>query len=236
MDQVTFIIDCNFCKAKVAAIQIACDTYEDVVVDEELGEMLYPFVERLYFGRCPQCKALLVGKSQNIGAWNLDDCRQNNWSSIVRVYPNPPKSFSSYRIPKSVEISFREAELSLQCNANIAACVMLGRTLEAVCRNIIEKHSAQLLNSKDKALLKKHVMLAEGIKKLKEMKIIDERLYEWSQQLRVFRNLAAHAVDVNITRRDAEDLKIFVQAIIEYIYDLNERYEEFMSRSNNNKK
>jgi hypothetical protein len=33
-----------------------------------------------------------------------------------------------------------------------------------------------------------------------------------------------------ITREDAEDLQAFVHAIIEYIYDLAERYEEFKSR------
>jgi hypothetical protein len=66
---------------------------------------------------------------------------------------------------------------------------------------------------------------------LKERGIIDSRLYDWSQQLRVFRNLAAHAdTDAAISRQDAEDLQSFVYAIIEYIYDLTDKYNKFKER------
>lgn len=74
-------------------------------------------------------------------------------------------------------------------------------------------------------------MLGEGIKKLREKKIIDDRLYDWSQQLQAFRNLAAHPEDISISREDAEDLQTFVYAIVEYIYDLTDRYEEFKVRA-----
>ena len=73
-------------------------------------------------------------------------------------------------------------------------------------------------------------MLGEGIQKLKEGKHIDDRLFDWSQQLRAFRNIAAHPEDEVISRQDAEDLQAFVYAIIEYIYDLTDRYEEFKAR------
>ena len=73
-------------------------------------------------------------------------------------------------------------------------------------------------------------MLAEGIRKLKEHHFIDQRLYDWSQQLHAFRNIAAHPADISISRQDAEDLQTFVYAIIEYIYDLTDRYEEFKER------
>ena len=49
--------------------------------------------------------------------------------------------------------------------------------------------------------------------------------------MQAFRNIAAHPDDTVITREDAEDLQSFVYAIIEYIYDLTERYEEFLERS-----
>ena len=74
-------------------------------------------------------------------------------------------------------------------------------------------------------------MLGEGIRQLKEKGLIDHRLYDWSQQLHAFRNLAAHASDEPISRDDAEDLQSFVYAIIEYIYDLTDRYTEFMERA-----
>ena len=71
----------------------------------------------------------------------------------------------------------------------------------------------------------------EGIKQLREKDYIDSRLFDWSQHLHAFRNLAAHPdSDADITRQDAEDLQAFVYAITEYIYDLADRYEEFKER------
>jgi hypothetical protein len=43
-------------------------------------------------------------------------------------------------------------------------------------------------------------------------------------------NLAAHPEDIVISRTDAEDLQSFVNAIVEYVYDLADRYQEFKSR------
>jgi hypothetical protein len=61
--------------------------------------------------------------------------------------------------------------------------------------------------------------------------LLRKGLFEGSQHLHAFRNLAAHAQDeVAISREDAEDLQTFVYAIVEYIYDLTDRYEEFKAR------
>jgi len=67
-------------------------------------------------------------------------------------------------------------------------------------------------------------MLADGIKQLLDTNIIDSRLYDWSQHLHAFRNLAAHP------DMQAESITVFVYAITEYVYDLAERYEEFKER------
>jgi Domain of unknown function (DUF4145) len=95
----------------------------------------------------------------------------------------------------------------MQAGANIAACVMLGRALEALCRDVLGyKDDATAENSSPK----RRLMLGAGIKELKEKKIIDERLFDWSQELNAFRNLAAHPEDISITRQDSEDLQAFV--------------------------
>ena len=106
---------------------------------------------------------------------------------------------------------------------------MFGRALEAVCRD--------KLLTKEEIKAGKKVMLANGIKQLHDKKIIDARLFDWSQHLHAFRNIAAHPDDdFTISREDAEDLQAFAYAIIEYIYDLNERYEEFKERLQKKKK
>jgi hypothetical protein len=53
----------------------------------------------------------------------------DRWSDPIRFYPKPPKTFSSLRIPRTLSESLIEADKSMQAGANIAACVMFGRSL-----------------------------------------------------------------------------------------------------------
>lgn len=219
----TFIIDCHICKAKVASTETG--RAERFTFDDEAGQ---PYGKRVFVGKCPSCGTILVGESDQIDFENFD-ANEDRWSDIVRVFPQPFKSFSSWRIPRVVTDSLNEADRSLQAGANIAACVMLGRALEALCRDVLDPKSAESEAASSKP--KKRLMLGEGIKKLRDTKIIDDRLYSWSQQLQAFRNLAAHPEDITISREDAADLQTFVNAIVEYVYDLTDRYEEFKSRA-----
>jgi len=220
-----FIVDCSHCKAKVAAEENG--RAEDTGFDHEVGE---PYGWRLVVGKCPRCCTLLAAESRQLRFKGWEHDLEDVWSDPVRVHPKPPKTFSSFRIPRTVTKSLTEADVALQGNANDAACVMFGRALEAVCRDILftreEKKAIRAGTSK------KRLMLGSGIKQLREKNFIDNRLYDWSQHLHAFRNLAAHPdmEGVTITREDAEDLQAFVHAIIEYIYDLADRYEEFKSR------
>lgn len=218
----TFVIDCHQCKAKVAAMEVG--RTQHVFWHDDMGE---PIGERVLLGKCPACKSILVGLSTQLHFENHDN-DVDVWSDITRVFPKPPKVFSSYRIPRTVTASLVEADRSLQSSANIAACVMFGRALEALCRDVLTE-SSDPTQPAEPAKTKK-IMLGSGIRQLKEKKIIDDRLYDWSQQLAAFRNLAAHPEDISISRNDAEDLQTFVYAIVEYVYDLTDRYEEFKER------
>lgn len=227
----TFIVDCPTCKAKVAAEETGRG--EDTGFDSEVGE---PYGWRLFVGKCPRCTNLIAAQSQQFRfkGWEGDD--EDVWSDPVRVHPKPPKTFSSFRIPNSVTASLTEADIALQGNASLAACVMFGRALEGVCRDVLftreEKKAIREGTSK------KRLMLGNGIKQLREKDLIDDRLYDWSQHLHAFRNLAAHPdmEGVSITREDAEDLQVFVYAIVEYIYDLADRYDEFKRRQESREK
>lgn len=219
----TFIIDCPWCKAKVAAAEggTATRTY----FDDEIGE---PFAEMLHVGTCPRCKSLLAGRSHQTGFKNFDS-DEDEWSDPVRVYPKPPKEFSSTRIPRVTTDSLLDADRSLQAGAHIAACVMLGRALEAVGEDVVYSYATKAA-APGGTIEKKRLSLDQGIRRLRDLNVIDDRLYSWSQDLRAFRNVAAHAVDASISREDAEDLQSFTYAIIEYVYDLTDRYEEFKAR------
>ncbi|MDY7011377.1 MAG: DUF4145 domain-containing protein [Planctomycetota bacterium] len=220
----TFIVDCPVCKAKVAANEHGCVRRAGGMDNE--GDLHYGISVSL--GVCPKCRSILVGESQQIGIKSFDS-EFDEWADAIRVYPEPPKIFASERIPKLVSDSISEAVKSLQANANIAACMMFGRALEAICRDLLEP--AQSANAvPPPATPKRPIMLGEGIRMLKDKGLIDQRLFDWSQQLHAFRNIAAHPTDRTISREDADDLRSFVYAIIEYIYDLTDRYNEFKER------
>jgi hypothetical protein len=65
--------------------------------------------------------------------------------------------FTSYRIPASVKQSLAEADKVVQAGAYLAACIMFGRALEAVCRDV--------LLTKEELESRKRLMLGEGSNK-----------------------------------------------------------------------
>lgn len=223
-----FVIDCYYCKAKVAATETGCAEQSGIDSDDGV-----PYGYKIVVGICNNCKSILVGETEQIGFSNYN-CSEDRWTDVVRIFPKPPKTFSSFRIPRTVKESLKEADRSLQAGANIAACVMLGRALEALCRDVLDpsprRRSLTQATISTPTKTKKKIMLGTGIKILKDREVIDNRLYKWSQQLHAFRNLAAHPEDISISREDVEDLQTFVYAIVEYVYDLTDRYEEFRER------
>ena len=218
----TFIIDCPRCRAKVAAICTGTAARSGQYHDSD-----DPFAEKLLVGKCPVCETLLAGRTEQIAFENFGSY-YDEWSDVVRVFPSPGKAFTSIRIPKSLNESLCEGDKSLQAGAYTAACAMFGRALEALCRDVLQNASTS--SSGTATTPPQKLMLAEGIKRLKDGNHIDQRLYDWSQELHAFRNIAAHPDDAVISRRDAEDIQTFVYAIVEYIYDLADRYSEFKER------
>jgi hypothetical protein len=218
----TFIIDCPRCRAKVGVVETG--RAERSSFDED-GD---PCAEKIVVGLCPSCSTPLAGYTQQTRFEGWQDHEYSEWSDVVRVHPKPPKTFSSYRIPRTVTHSLLEADRTLQAGAYTATCVMFGRAFEGLCRDILEKMAPDTAT--------KRITLGAGIKALKEKNIIDQRLYDWGQQVQAFRNLAAHGEDFDASREDAEDLQAFVHAITEYVYDLTDRYEEFKERAEERKK
>ncbi len=162
MSQQTFIIDCPSCKAKVGAIE------HGKAVRTWLDDGGSPGADRITVGTCPKCGGFLVGESTQLEFEDID-AEYDRWSDEVRVYPKPAKAFSSHRIPKTLTDSLVEADRSMQANANMAACVMFGRALEALCRDHLQDKAA------DPTSKKKPIMLGKGITQLKEKNIIDDK-------------------------------------------------------------
>jgi hypothetical protein len=98
--------------------------------NEYAGE---PVGKRLLVGSCPSCKTLIADTSYQTGFEEVD-AEYDEWSDVVRVFPQPPRTSTSHRIPNAVTQSLLKGDKSIQAGASMAACVMFGRALEAARR------------------------------------------------------------------------------------------------------
>ena len=196
------IIECSFCESLVDASVIASHESYDPDIDPS------PFRASLL--ECPSCKnTLLAGQYQE-----MSDEDRVVWETPTRLWPEP-RRFIPSEIPLIVRVSLEEGERCFKARAYTACAVMCGRALEGVCRHYKTENP----------------YLGGGLEELLKMKVIDGRLYEWSQSLRFRRNIAAHASTEKISPEDARDLLEFLHAICEFVFVLAARYEQFKRRT-----
>jgi hypothetical protein len=68
------------------------------------------------------------------------------------------------------------------------------------------------------------------LKELKDQGVIENRLYEWADALRISGNEAAHDVNVTISPDDAKDIIEFTNALLEYVFTFRDKFEAFKKR------
>ena len=72
--------------------------------------------------------------------------------------------------------------------------------------------------------------LAARLKKLHDKGTIDQTLTEWADALRVIGNVGAHYSETTVSRQDADDALAFAEALLDHIYVLRQRFDEFKTR------
>ncbi len=72
--------------------------------------------------------------------------------------------------------------------------------------------------------------LSAGLKSMRDKELIEKRLFEWADVLRVAGNEAAHGVDFTVKADDARDLLDFTSALLEYLFSFREKFEQFKKR------
>ena len=91
---------------------------------------------------------------------------------------------------------------------------MVRRTIEGVCaENGIKERT-----------------LVKSLERMKESQLIDKRLLEWAQELRVLGNEGAHFTGNRVSRIDAEDALALAEAILDYLYVFNAQFNAFKER------
>ena len=120
----------------------------------------------------------------------------------------------SYSLPAQIRRPLEEAVVCFSSKAYEATTLMCRKTLEAICA----EHHAEGKS------------LWESLKSLKEKGIIEARLHEWADMLRVTANDAAHSSDATVSAQDAKDVLDFTNALVEYVFTFRERFEQFKQR------
>lgn len=197
------IVECPRCEAKVDAkiLQGAVLEYDD-----EGGDVKISLLE------CPLCKkGILVG--QHYELYSVGDQVEEDFGVPVRLWPEPHKGIN-WSLPHTVHDSLDEAEKCYKAKAYSACAVMCGRALESVCHEY-------------KTTTK---MLGGGLKELLDKGIIDQKIFEWGEMLREYRNIGAHHTPAKVSKDDAKDLLDFAVAICDYVFVLTKKFENFKKR------
>lgn len=155
------------------------------------------------FVKCPGCGdvALLVQEDYGRG-----------WDDPIRVYP--PTDKLAWNTPEPIRIAYTEAAKCFGVGAFTACTIMCRKSLEGICD---AKGAAK-------------GTLAKRLGDLKAQGLIDARLHDWADELRLGGNEAAHDVDVTVSAQDARDIKDFTKAIVEYMFTIQQRFDEFKAR------
>lgn len=158
------------------------------------------------FSKCKECGGGALFLREDYGAGFEDD-------APYRVYPPHVRSLR-FILPPLVKESY---EAAVQCeNAKIylPAVVMVGRALEAVAHEHDPKTKG----------------LYQGLQSMHKAGLISAEILEWADELRVLRNVGAHATPDKVDARDVTESLDFLQAILEILYDLRPKFNKMKAR------
>jgi hypothetical protein len=153
--------------------------------------------------RCPRCSAPFLVLQEDFGL---------GWDDPLQLYPADLRVNPA--LPSPIRQAFGEAIACVKARAFTAAAIMCRKTLEGLCA----EHGISESN------------LVRSLEELKEQGIIEARLFEWADALRMSGNEAAHDLSVSIPSDDARDLLEFTNALLEYVFTFRDKFKQFKAR------
>lgn len=195
-----FAVICPACNTAVT-MQVKAEWY---VSDQNSGPP-----QRWSAGHCPQCLAPTLYLRELLGH-HPDG--YDVWDSHWQVHP-PQARKMSVAVPEALRNDHDEARRCLQARCYTAAAIMARRIVEGICREHGYKES-----------------LFKALAKMRDAGVIDARLYEWADSARELGNEGAHAYGGSVLRDDAEEVLNFVEALLDYLYVFQARFDAYKKR------
>lgn len=150
--------------------------------------------------RCPKCSRPFLTDEDEV-------------FGLFCLYPRPDTRVNP-NLPAPLKAAYQEATSCYKAKAYTATAIMCRKTLEGICveHGVTERS------------------LVSSLKELKDRGVIESRLYEWANALRISGNEAAHDVNITISSDDAKDIIEFTNALLEYVFTFRDKFEEFKRR------
>jgi hypothetical protein len=201
------LVECENCQAIVDAEVIA--DYLDYEAETDMSGK-YSFL------RCPRCSRTFIMLQVSDGSSGPPDV--DLWDEPQRLYP-PVEMNVSIAIPAPLRSAYDEARACFRAKAYTATVIMCRKTLEGIA----DQNNITVRN------------LALALREMKDKGIIEHRLYEWADALRISGNEAAHGVNSKISAQDAKDILEFTHALLAYVFTFQEKFEQFKNRRGQSK-
>lgn len=131
----------------------------------------------------------------------------------VEVWPTSQRTLHE-GIPQGIREGVIEARKCYKAGAFLATAVMVRRAIEGFCA----ENGAKNQN------------LHRSLQDLVERDVIDKRLLEWADKLRVLGNVGAHFSEDIVTKQDASDALDLVEAMLDYVYVFAVKFQQFKAR------
>ncbi|MEU8356326.1 DUF4145 domain-containing protein [Nonomuraea sp. NPDC048882] len=164
---------------------------------------------------CPECDAPFLTMQVPDGS---------RWGDPELAWPKEENRRLHPAIPVDIRGQLEEAEEHLRAGWSKAAAVAVRRGLEAVCR-------------RNGVSGGKKNPLAAQLRELRDLGVIDGRLWEWADHLRDFLNGGAHYDGHAIKGQDVRDALTLAEAILDRVYvfpaqeaELDAKYAQFKAR------
>lgn len=165
--------------------------------------------EKYSFLRCPNCYTPFLVLQVNDNFVHMPEI----WGEPQRLYP-PLEISIDISVPNALRFIYEEACLCFRFKAYTATAVMCRKILQGIAKT-------KNINERD---------LLQSLQEMKKQEIIENRLYEWADALRLLGNEAAHDIDFRATKQDAKDVLDFTNALLEYVFVFQEKFEQFKKR------
>lgn len=156
--------------------------------------------------QCDRCFEPTLQAREDFGGGFSED------HNPATVYPVPQRLSRS--VPAGLRREWDEAQTCFRAKAYAACVVMVRRTLEGTCED-------QGIKGKS---------LAASLKQLAAKGLMDKTLAQWAEALRIVGNKGAHYTGKPVAREDAEDALAFAEALLDHIYVLRQRFDQFLAR------